>query len=277
MGSIEKGPTRLVGIQCVSMPIGVQTRRRFTVEALIATKQPGKYDAAVALLKGRRAQSRSVRGGGSRSRDAWAAFTNSTPRSRASSAAYGRQAWSEPGEMASPAGREGGHHRRALKVGIVAVVEADLARKEPIFVEFGITGAADGIHLVEALPGEADAVRAVAAVETALDRAEDELAATLPIEGRCRRARPDRGSGNPTVPSRRSATCLAGCASGQTVQRRRYLRHARGHPCALTATSRSSLFSPTYRQRSGSPPRSAAVQACRKISGEFFVFPTIEL
>src|SRR5215217_3667099 len=67
--------------------------------------------------------------------------------------------------------------------GIVAVVEADLARKEPIFVEFGITGAADGIHLVEALPGEADAVRAVAAVETALDRAEDELAATLPIEG----------------------------------------------------------------------------------------------
>src|SRR5215217_6589358 len=69
-----------------------------------------------------------------------------------------------------------------LEGGVVAVVEADLAREKPIFVEFGITGAADGIHLVEALPGEADAVRAVAAVEAALDRAEDELAATLLIE-----------------------------------------------------------------------------------------------
>jgi hypothetical protein len=38
------------------------------------------------------------------------------------------------------------------------------------------TGAAGVIHLVEALPGEADAVRAVAAVETALDHAEDERA-----------------------------------------------------------------------------------------------------
>ena len=62
-------------------------------------------------------------------------------------------------------------------------MEADLARQEPILVELGITGAGGGIHLVGALPGEADAGRAVAAVEAALDRAEDELAATLPIEG----------------------------------------------------------------------------------------------
>ncbi|HEX2529419.1 MAG TPA: hypothetical protein VHL31_24385 [Geminicoccus sp.] len=30
----------------------------------------------------------------------------------------------------------------------VAVVEADLARKEPILIEFGIIGAAEWIHLV---------------------------------------------------------------------------------------------------------------------------------
>src|SRR3954452_1989407 len=69
-----------------------------------------------------------------------------------------------------------------LEGGVVAVVEADLAREEPILVELGIAGTADGIHLVEALPGEADAGRAVAAVEAALDRAEDEFAAPLRIE-----------------------------------------------------------------------------------------------
>lgn len=61
-------------------------------------------------------------------------------------------------------------------------MEADLAREKPIFVEFGITSAADGIHLVKALPGEADAVRAVAAVETALDCAEDKRATPFCIE-----------------------------------------------------------------------------------------------
>ena len=61
-------------------------------------------------------------------------------------------------------------------------MEADLAREKATLVELSITGAADGIHLVEALPGEADAVWAVAAVETALDRAEDERATPLCIE-----------------------------------------------------------------------------------------------
>ena len=56
-------------------------------------------------------------------------------------------------------------------------MEADLAREEPVLVELGIAGAGGGIHLVGALPGEADAGRAVAAVEAAVDRAEDELAA----------------------------------------------------------------------------------------------------
>src|SRR3954453_21417653 len=69
-----------------------------------------------------------------------------------------------------------------LEGGIVAVVEADLAREEPVLVELGIAGAGGGIHLVGALPGEADAVRAVAAVEAAVDRAEDELATTLRVE-----------------------------------------------------------------------------------------------
>src|SRR3954468_6903753 len=69
-----------------------------------------------------------------------------------------------------------------LESGVVAVVEADLAREEPVLVELSITGAGDRIHLVEALPGEADAGRAVAAVEAALDRAEDELATTLGVE-----------------------------------------------------------------------------------------------
>src|SRR3954466_11324238 len=58
-----------------------------------------------------------------------------------------------------------------LEGGVVAVVEADLAREEPVLVELGITGTGGGIHLVGALPGEADAGRAVAAVEAALDRA----------------------------------------------------------------------------------------------------------
>src|SRR4051812_11823751 len=69
-----------------------------------------------------------------------------------------------------------------LEGGVVAVVEADLAREEPVLVELGVTGAGGGIHLVGALPGEADAGRAVAAVEAALDRAEDELATPLGIE-----------------------------------------------------------------------------------------------
>src|SRR3954471_15168724 len=69
-----------------------------------------------------------------------------------------------------------------LEGGVVAVVEADLAREEPVLVELGITGTGGGIHLVGALPGEADAGRAVAAVEAALDRAEDELATTLRVE-----------------------------------------------------------------------------------------------
>src|SRR4051794_14217430 len=69
-----------------------------------------------------------------------------------------------------------------LEGGVVAVVEADLAREEPVLVELGIAGAGGGIHLVGALPGEADAGRAVAAVEAALDRAEDELATTLRVE-----------------------------------------------------------------------------------------------
>src|SRR4051794_11276229 len=60
-----------------------------------------------------------------------------------------------------------------LEGGVVAVVEADPAREEPVLVELGITGTGGGIHLVGALPGEADAGRAVAAVQAALDRAED--------------------------------------------------------------------------------------------------------
>src|SRR3954447_14998023 len=69
-----------------------------------------------------------------------------------------------------------------LEGGVVAVVEADLAREEPVLVELGITGTGGGIHLVGAFPGEADAGRAVAAVEAALNRAEDEFATTLCIE-----------------------------------------------------------------------------------------------
>src|SRR3712207_4423061 len=69
-----------------------------------------------------------------------------------------------------------------LEGGVVAVVEADLARDKPIFVELGLTRAGGGIHLIGAFPGEADAGWVVAAVEAALNRAEDEFATTPCIE-----------------------------------------------------------------------------------------------
>src|SRR3954470_1765860 len=84
------------------------------------------------------------------------------------------RAAAERASAASPSAR--------LEGGVVAVVEADLAREEPVLVELGVAGAGGGIHLVGALPGEADAARAVAAVEAALDRAEDELATTPRVE-----------------------------------------------------------------------------------------------
>ena len=61
-------------------------------------------------------------------------------------------------------------------------MEADLAHEKPILIEFGITSAGGGVHLVGALPGEADAGWAIAAVEAALDRAEDERTMPLGIE-----------------------------------------------------------------------------------------------
>src|SRR3954452_19914104 len=69
-----------------------------------------------------------------------------------------------------------------LEGGLVAAVEADLAHERPLLAELGVAVAAGRVHLVGALPGEVDAVAPVAAVEAAIDRAEYELAATLPIE-----------------------------------------------------------------------------------------------
>src|SRR3954468_7537959 len=66
--------------------------------------------------------------------------------------------------------------------GFVAAVEADLAHERPVLAELGAAVAAGRVHLVGALPGEGHAVAAVAAVEAAVDRAEDELAATLAVE-----------------------------------------------------------------------------------------------
>ena len=62
-------------------------------------------------------------------------------------------------------------------------MKADLARERAVWGEFGGASAEGGIHLVGALPGEAYPVRAVAAVEIAADRTEDELAASLRLEG----------------------------------------------------------------------------------------------
>src|SRR4051794_15001495 len=70
-----------------------------------------------------------------------------------------------------------------LEGGLVAAVEADLADERPVLVELGVAVAAGRVHLVGALPGEAHILGTVAAVEAAVDRAEDELAATRPIEG----------------------------------------------------------------------------------------------
>src|SRR3954465_3591063 len=70
-----------------------------------------------------------------------------------------------------------------LEGGLVAAVEADLAHERPVLAELGVAVAAGRVHLVGALPGEAHILGTVAAVEAAVDGAEDELAATLPIEG----------------------------------------------------------------------------------------------
>ena len=62
-------------------------------------------------------------------------------------------------------------------------MKADLARERPVWLEFGGAGAGSRVHLVEAVPGEADPVRAVAAVEITVDRAKDKLTAALGVEG----------------------------------------------------------------------------------------------
>src|SRR3954454_20606207 len=70
-----------------------------------------------------------------------------------------------------------------LEGGLVAAVEAELAHERPVLAELGVAVAAGRVHLVGALPGEAHILGTVAAVEAAMDGAEDELAATLLIEG----------------------------------------------------------------------------------------------
>src|SRR3712207_2654549 len=70
-----------------------------------------------------------------------------------------------------------------IEGGLIAAVEADLARERPVWLEFGGAGAGSRVHLVEALPGEANPVRAVAAVGITVDRTERELAAALGVEG----------------------------------------------------------------------------------------------
>src|SRR3954468_2496669 len=67
--------------------------------------------------------------------------------------------------------------------GLITAVKADLARERAVWNEFGGARAEGGIHLVITLPGEAHSVGAVAAVEIAVDRTEDELAASLCLEG----------------------------------------------------------------------------------------------
>src|SRR3954451_25013621 len=67
--------------------------------------------------------------------------------------------------------------------GLIAAVKADLAGERAVWDEFGGARAESGIHLVIALAGEAYPVRAVAAVEITADRTEDELAASLRLEG----------------------------------------------------------------------------------------------
>ena len=62
-------------------------------------------------------------------------------------------------------------------------MKADLARERSVWLEFGGAGAGSRVHLVEAVPGEADPVRAVAAVEITVDRAKDKLTAPLGVEG----------------------------------------------------------------------------------------------
>src|SRR5919199_3028955 len=98
-----------------------------------------------------------------------------------------------------------------LEGGLVAAVEADLACERVVRSELGGAGAEGGVHLVEALPGEAHPVRAVAAVEVAAGRAEDELAAALRLEGDVRRLEhvdevgvPQLHPGDPPPPEQRA-------------------------------------------------------------------------
>src|SRR5919107_3083053 len=67
--------------------------------------------------------------------------------------------------------------------GLIAAVKADLAREQAVWGASGGARAEGGIQLVGTLPGEAYPVRAVAAVEITAARTEDELAASVRLEG----------------------------------------------------------------------------------------------
>src|SRR5690349_15227735 len=70
-----------------------------------------------------------------------------------------------------------------IEGGLITAVKADVAGEGAVWGAFGGTRAEGGVHLGIALPGEAYPVRAVAAVEIAVDRTKDELAASLRLEG----------------------------------------------------------------------------------------------
>ena len=76
-------------------------------------------------------------------------------------------------------------------------MEADFSGKRSILFKFGPTIARRFIHLVVTFPSKLDAVGGFPAMETAGDTAEDELAASLAVEGDVSGLNPC-----PTAPSR---------------------------------------------------------------------------
>ncbi len=70
-----------------------------------------------------------------------------------------------------------------LELGFVAEMVTKFDVEGAVVVEFGRAVAANFVHFVKAVPGEEDDAWRIFAIETGVQRAEGDLAATVAVEG----------------------------------------------------------------------------------------------